>query len=208
MLRQLLRFCLTDFTRSGVLARKCKIEVPFAMMNLPRHLIRLWLLVAAFCVGSTAYAQKFYVLTKMPKQGDVTLPAQTANNMGGCKWQIREDRIDSVLVKNDTLQLYINRGDAKLFKCRGNRDPGHPVYGWEMPLQQFCHIGRNLSPSNQLLISNHYAMPNCTTIVLQLDWAAYIFEKRKDNRFVYVSKKQMPSPTEEEIARKQIPVQQ
>ena len=178
------------------------------MMPIPRHLIRLWLLVAAFCVGSTAYAQKFYVLTKMPKQGDVTLPAQTANNMGGCKWQIREDRIDSVLVKNDTLQLYINRGDAKLFKCRGNRDPGHPVYGWEMPLQQFCHIGRNLSPSNQLLISNHYAMPNCTTIVLQLDWAAYIFEKRKDNRFVYVSKKQMPSPTEEEIARKQIPVQQ
>ncbi len=125
------------------------------------------------------------------------LPVQTANRLGCCNWEIREERIDSILRNNDTVHLYVNRGRAVLSH---NRRHNTDIYVWKVPFQRF-HSGA------KLIFTNHVDSSGIKTIVIQLEWCSYVFRKKTKNRFVYVLQSSKPDPTPEEIIIKNIPVE-
>lgn len=156
----------------------------------------IWFTAVLLGLFVASHGQDAELVLKLPKSQELLLPAQTANRIGCGKWKIREVRIDSVSMDNDTLHLFINRGGAVLV----NNYPHNPnMYVWEIPLQLF-HTGE------KLIFTNHFDSYSLKTIVIQLEWGLYVFRKKNKSSFVYVSQSFKPTPTPEEIINKNIPV--
>ena len=158
--------------------------------------IKLLCLVLMLNSVFTSFAQdEKYILT-LQSIKEISFPAQTADQIGCCKWQIREERIDSVCMEKDTLQLYINRGDAVLL----NNNRLHPnLFVWEIPVQLFHRW-------QKLIITVHSAYSDFTIIMLHMDWKLYVFQKKNRNHYMYISETSKPTPTPEVIISKKIPV--
>jgi len=144
----------------------------------------------------TSFAQEDKFILRLPNSQEFSLPKQSAHRIAGGKWKIREDKIDSTRKNNDTIQIYINRGEAVLLNNNGL----HPdLFVWEIPIQRF-HTGQ------KLMITSHSLTPKVNTIVLHLDWVSYEFKVENKNRFAYNSRSPKPTPTSEEIISKRIPI--
>ena len=159
-----------------------------------RKILHFLLLLLAF---SSLFAQEKCEL-KVPKlQDGFVLPAHTATRVGCRKWLIKEACVDSARMDNDTLQLFINRGNARPFKPRTVIESD--VCGWEMSIQKI-HAG------HKLIVPSRFVTSVCEKVILQFDWEMDVFKREKNGTFLFVTQQHKYS-TLEELVKKGYEVQ-